>query len=120
VAGDIHDPVALPVGSAATYTAACAVSAGASGRIQTLARIDAPVGLFDPDPSDDAAADADDLQGLLIDDVSIAEGDSGASTATFTVRLAASLSSAPPRSKAATTCRPRAPSCSRRGRRRRR
>jgi hypothetical protein len=91
VAGHIDDPVALPVGGAVTYTAVCAIDPTATGSVVNTASILGPPGLFDPTPADDAATDVDGLQGLLIDDVAVLEGDAGATTASFTVTLASPL-----------------------------
>jgi hypothetical protein len=91
VAGDIDDAVVLPVGSAVTYTATCAISPTATGSIANTASIVPPAGLFDPTPGDETATDVDGLEGLLIDDVAVLEGNVGTTTASFTVTLASAL-----------------------------
>src|SRR5262249_32321470 len=50
-----------------------------------------PPGLFDPTPGDDTATDVDQLQGLLIDDVALPEGNVGTTAFGFTVTLASPL-----------------------------
>jgi hypothetical protein len=91
VAGSIDDSVTLPVASAVTYTAVCAISPTATGSIVNTATILRPPGLFDPTPADDTATDVDALQGLVIDDVSQFEGNSGRTGFKFTVTLASPL-----------------------------
>jgi hypothetical protein len=91
VAGNIDDPVTLPVGSSVSYTAVCAISPNATWSIVNTATIVRPPGLFDPTPADDTATDVDDLQGLVVDDVSKLEGNSGTTAFGFTVTLASPL-----------------------------
>ncbi len=55
VVGDILDSVVLPVGGEATYTAVCAVNAGASGTVSNTATIASPV--YDPTLGNDSATD---------------------------------------------------------------
>jgi hypothetical protein len=74
-----------------TYTAVCAISPTATGSIVNTASILRPPGLFDPTPADDTATDVDGLQGLVIDDVSLFEGNSGTTGFGFTVTLASPL-----------------------------
>lgn len=57
VAGDLDDLVTLPAGSAVTYTAGCTVAASASGSLVNTARVSAPAGVVDLDPSNDLARD---------------------------------------------------------------
>ena len=91
VTGAIADPVVLPVGSSVTYTASCSISPTATGSIVNTATISGPPGLFDPVPANDIATDVDGLQGLVIDDVTRLEGNSGATGFGFTVTLASPL-----------------------------
>jgi hypothetical protein len=91
VSGPIDDPVTLPVGSAVTYTASCAISATATGSIVNTATISGSPGLFDPVPANNSATDVDELQGLVIDDLTLLEGNGGATPFGFTVTLASPL-----------------------------
>lgn len=59
VAGDVLDTVDLPVGSTATYTAACVVAPGATGLIANTATIEMPFGFGDPVPVNNTASDLD-------------------------------------------------------------
>ncbi len=58
VAGDVVDPVSLPVAGVATYTAVCAIDLTATGTLLNTATVEAPAGL-DPNPANDAATDLD-------------------------------------------------------------
>jgi uncharacterized repeat protein (TIGR01451 family) len=87
-AGNIGDTVSLPAGGSATYTSACTVSLSATGTIVNTATITAPSTATDPDPSDNAATDADTLlSGISIADAAVVEGDGGAAYAVFTVSI---------------------------------
>src|SRR6185295_14868689 len=93
VSGSISDPVVMPVGSSVTYTANCAISSTATGSIVNTATVAGPPGLFDPVPANNTVTDVDVLEGLVIDDVSQLEGDSGTTGFGFTVTLASPLAS---------------------------
>ena len=54
--GSINTTVDLPVGASATFTVAATVSA-TTGAVVNTARIDAPAGVSDPNPADNAATD---------------------------------------------------------------
>lgn len=59
IAGNLNDLADLPVGGSVTYTAACAVDAGASGNIVNTATVAAPGGVTDPTPANNSASDTD-------------------------------------------------------------
>lgn len=60
---DIADSVDLPAGASVTYTAVCAVDAGADGQVQNTASITEPVGVTDPVAGNNTATDSDLLIG---------------------------------------------------------
>ncbi len=57
--GNIADTVNLPAGGSVSYTAACAVSATATGPLSNTASVAAPAGVSDPTPGDNTATDVD-------------------------------------------------------------
>ena len=59
--GNINDSANLPSGGSATYTASCAVSAGATGSLVNTATVTAPGGVTDPTPGNNSATDTDTL-----------------------------------------------------------
>jgi hypothetical protein len=93
VSGPISDPVVLPVGSSVTYAANCAIASTATGSIVNTATVTGGPGLFDPVPANNTATDVDVLEGLVIDDVSQPEGNSGTTGFGLTVTLASPLAS---------------------------
>ena len=58
-AGNINDPVNLPVGSSATYTVNVTIAAGASSDLVNTASVSLPVGFTDSNPANNTAADTD-------------------------------------------------------------
>ena len=61
VSGAIADSVDLPVGANVTYTAVCAIAAGASGGLSNTASVSAPDGVTDPVGANNTATDVDAL-----------------------------------------------------------
>ncbi len=59
--GNISDTVNLPSGASTTYTASCAISAGATGTLSNTATVGAPGGVTDPIPGNNSATDSDTL-----------------------------------------------------------
>jgi uncharacterized repeat protein (TIGR01451 family) len=59
--GNISDAVNLPSGGSATYTAACAISASATGTLDNTATIEAPGSVTDTNPGNNSATDSDTL-----------------------------------------------------------
>jgi len=59
MAGNINDAVNLPVGGSVTYTASCAISAGATGTLSNTATVSGPV--TDPNSANNSATDTDTL-----------------------------------------------------------
>jgi uncharacterized repeat protein (TIGR01451 family) len=59
--GNISGAVNLPSGGSATYTASCAIAAGATGTLSNTATITAPGGVTDPTPANNTATDTDTL-----------------------------------------------------------
>jgi uncharacterized repeat protein (TIGR01451 family) len=59
VAGNINDPVSLPVGASVTYTASCTVAASATGSLANTATVSSAVS--DPNPANNSATDTDTL-----------------------------------------------------------
>ncbi|WP_305118995.1 hypothetical protein [Tahibacter harae] len=57
--GTISDTVDLPSGGSVAYTAACAISAAASGTLTNTATVTAPAGTTDPTPGNNSATDTD-------------------------------------------------------------
>ncbi|MBL8299140.1 MAG: DUF11 domain-containing protein [Rhodanobacteraceae bacterium] len=57
--GNIASTVNLPAGGSVTYTAACTVSAAATGTTSNTATVAAPVGVTDTNPADNTATDVD-------------------------------------------------------------
>ena len=62
--GDIDDTVDLPVGGSVTYTLTGTIDAAAVGSLVNTATVAAPPGVTDPNAGNDAATDADTLDGL--------------------------------------------------------
>ncbi len=60
--GNINDVVNLPVGASVTYTAACAISAAATGSLVNTATVSVPSGAFDPDLPNNTATDTDTIE----------------------------------------------------------
>ncbi len=60
-AGDVDDLVDLPSGGTAAYRATCTVSPSAAGTLVNTATVAVPGDVFDPDPSNNSATDADAL-----------------------------------------------------------
>jgi len=75
--GDIADPVGLPIGASVTYTATCAIAAGATGSLVNTATVSPPAGANDPNPANNSATDTDTLQATA--DLSITKTDGVAS-----------------------------------------
>ena len=57
--GNINDPVNLPSGGSATYTASCSISAAATGTLSNTATVSSAD--TDPNPANNAATDSDTL-----------------------------------------------------------
>ena len=57
--GNIADTANLPSGGSVTYTAACAVSAAATGSISNTATVTAPASVTDTNPANNSATDVD-------------------------------------------------------------
>ena len=88
--GNISNGVSLPAGGSVTYTASCAISPAASGTLSNTATVTGVA--TDPSPGNNSATDSDTinaLPSLTINDVSLAEGNSGTGSAIFTVGLSA-------------------------------
>ncbi|HET7843917.1 MAG TPA: proprotein convertase P-domain-containing protein, partial [Xanthomonadales bacterium] len=77
--GNISDTTNLPAGGSVTYTASCAISAGATGSISNTATVAAPAGVTDPTPGNNSATDTDTVTAAA--DLSITKTD-GVTTAT--------------------------------------
>ncbi|HUD42528.1 MAG TPA: proprotein convertase P-domain-containing protein [Dokdonella sp.] len=77
--GNIADPANLPSGASVTYTAVCAIDAGASGSLVNTATIAAPAGVTDPTPGNNSATDTDTLSASA--DLSITKTDGVATVA---------------------------------------
>ncbi|MFO1495898.1 MAG: Calx-beta domain-containing protein [Lysobacterales bacterium] len=97
--GNINQSVNLPAGGSATYTASCAIDAGATGSLSNTATVATPGGVTDPTPGNNSATDTDTLNPQA--DVSITKTDgqtsvnAGGST-TYTITASnAGPSSAP-------------------------
>ncbi len=76
-AGNINDPVTLPAGGSATYTASCTISASATGSLVNTATVSGVAG--DPTPANNTATDTDTL--VASADLGITKTD-GVATAT--------------------------------------
>ena len=76
-AGNINDSVSLPAGASVTYTASCAISAGATGMLSNTATVSSATP--DPTPGNNTATDTDTLAPSA--DLSITKTD-GVTTAT--------------------------------------
>ncbi|WP_170113214.1 beta strand repeat-containing protein [Ahniella affigens] len=76
-AGNINDPVTLPVGGSVTYTASCTISAAATGTLANTATVAAAA--TDPNPGNNSATDTTTLAASA--DLSITKTD-GVTTAT--------------------------------------
>jgi uncharacterized repeat protein (TIGR01451 family) len=63
-AGNINDPVNLPVGGSVTYTLTGTISPGAVGTLSNTATVAAPGGVTDPALGNNSATDTDILLGL--------------------------------------------------------
>lgn len=63
VAGDIQQPLNLPVGTSATFEAVCAIDASASGTLTNTATVTAPPGAVDPNLLNNSASDLDTVLG---------------------------------------------------------
>jgi uncharacterized repeat protein (TIGR01451 family) len=87
IPGDIHDVASIPAGGVATYDAVCVVAPDASGTLTVTSTVAAPAGLVDTNPANDTATDATDVVGVVIDDVTVDEGNAGMATAALAVRL---------------------------------
>ncbi len=59
--GNISDSVNLPSGGSVTYTAACTISAAATGSLVNTATVTAAGGITDPTPGNNSATDTDAL-----------------------------------------------------------
>jgi len=84
--GNINDLVNLPVGASVTYTASCAINAGATGTLSNTATVVSAI--TDPNPANNAATDTDTLTPQA--DLSITKTDGVAaviagSTTTYTI-----------------------------------
>ncbi len=77
--GDISQWVTLPSGGSTTYTAACSISASATGSLVNTATVAAPSGVADPSPDNNSATDTDTLVPMA--DLSISKTD-GVTSAT--------------------------------------
>jgi len=89
--GNIADNVNLPAGGSVTYTAACAISAAATGSLTNTATITAPGGFTDPTPGNNSATDVDTIG--ISSDLSITKTDGVAAitaggTTTYTITAA--------------------------------
>jgi len=62
--GNISDSVTLPMGGAVTYTATCILSNAATGSLVNTATIAAPIGIIEPNPTNDSATDTDTILAL--------------------------------------------------------
>lgn len=58
-AGNLDEPVSLPPGGTATFTAVCAVGPFAPDELSNTATISVPPGFIDPVPANDSATDVD-------------------------------------------------------------
>ena len=76
-AGNINDSVSLPAGASVTYTASCAISAGATGMLSNTATVSSATP--DPTPGNNSATDTDTLTPMA--DLAITKTD-GVTTAT--------------------------------------
>ncbi|HEV7570347.1 MAG TPA: fibronectin type III domain-containing protein [Thermoanaerobaculia bacterium] len=77
--GNINNTVNLPSGGSVTYTAACTISAFATGTLSNTATVTAPAGVTDPTPGNNTSTDSDTLAASA--DLSINKTD-GVTTAT--------------------------------------
>jgi uncharacterized repeat protein (TIGR01451 family) len=59
--GNINDSVNLPSGGNVTYTASCAIAAGATGSLGNIATVTVPGSVTDPTPGNNTATDTDTL-----------------------------------------------------------
>ena len=75
--GDIATTVDLQAGATVTFTLSAVVDAAATGNVTNTAAVAAPVGVIDPDPSDNSSADTDTLTPAV--DLSITKTDGVAS-----------------------------------------
>ncbi|HEV7486850.1 MAG TPA: G8 domain-containing protein [Thermoanaerobaculia bacterium] len=71
--GNINNTVNLPSGGSVTYTAACTISAFATGTLSNTATVTAPAGVTDPTPGNNSATDSDTL--IASADLSITKTD---------------------------------------------
>jgi uncharacterized repeat protein (TIGR01451 family) len=86
--GNLNETVRLLVGGTVTYTLSGTVDPGAAGTLVNTASVSGEV--VDPNPGNDTATDTDTiivLPSLAVNDIAIAEGNAGPTTATFTVTL---------------------------------
>jgi uncharacterized repeat protein (TIGR01451 family) len=72
--GNINSSVDLPAGSSVTYIATCAISPSASGTLSNLASLISPVGVPDPDTSNNTATDSDELTAQADLGVTVTDG----------------------------------------------
>lgn len=73
-AGDIVDPVDLPVGATVTYTAVCGIASNASGNLTNSAEVRLPAGSIDPNANNNSASDLD-TQLVPTADLSLSKSD---------------------------------------------
>jgi uncharacterized repeat protein (TIGR01451 family) len=59
--GNISQPVTLPAGASATFTATATINPAATGSLTNTATVTAPGGLTDPNPANNSATDTDTL-----------------------------------------------------------
>jgi uncharacterized repeat protein (TIGR01451 family) len=89
--GNINDTVNLPSGGSATYTAACSISAAATGTLSNTATVTAPAGVTDPTLGNNSATDSDTLTaapGAIVSGTKTAAGTfTVGGTVTYTVTL---------------------------------
>jgi uncharacterized repeat protein (TIGR01451 family) len=86
----ISDLADIPAGGAVTYTLTATVDwALGGGPLANSASVTPPAGAFDPNPANDSATDTDTIvaPSLSVGDVTVAEGNAGATIAHFTVTL---------------------------------
>ncbi len=62
--GNINDSVTLPMGGAVTYTATCFLSSNATNSLVNTATITPPLGIIEPNTTNDSATDTDTILAL--------------------------------------------------------
>lgn len=60
-AGDISESVDIPAGDSVTFEASCEIDGGATGSVVNTASVAAPMGVVDPDDTNDSDSDSTDL-----------------------------------------------------------